>query len=67
MKRFALLFPFLAASLAAEPASLFDGKTFDGWEIRKGEEAWWSIRDGSLTGGSMEKKVPHNTFLVDQK
>ncbi|NNC88061.1 MAG: DUF1080 domain-containing protein [Akkermansiaceae bacterium] len=67
MKKFHLLFPFLAASLAAEPVSLFDGKTLNGWEVRKGEEAWWSVQDGALTGGSMEKKVPHNTFLASEK
>jgi putative membrane-bound dehydrogenase-like protein len=55
------------AAQAATPVSLFDGKSLEGWEVRAGEEAWWSIRDGALTGGSLETKVPHNTFLVSRE
>ncbi|MCH7226719.1 DUF1080 domain-containing protein [Haloferula sp. A504] len=43
MKRL-LLLPLLLATLHAE--SLFDGKSLDGWEIRKGEEQWWRVEDG---------------------
>ncbi len=42
---------------------LFDGKTLDGWTVRSGEEAWWRVQDGLLTGGSLETTVPHNSFL----
>jgi hypothetical protein len=62
---------FLAALLAitalvhAEPVSLFDGKTFAGWE---GETTkTWRIEDGALVGGSLAEKVPHNEFLATTK
>jgi hypothetical protein len=44
--------------------SLFDGESLEGWTIREGEEQWWRVQDGAITGGSLEKKVPHNTFLT---
>jgi len=46
---------------------LFDGKSLDGWEIRPGEEKWWKVQDGMITGGSLEEKVPFNTFLATKK
>ena len=53
-----------AASIAPQSTqSLFDGKTFDGWEVRSGEEDWWRVEDGKIVGGSLQKQVPHNTFL----
>ena len=45
----------------ARPVSLFDGRTFRGWE---GDTAGlWRIRNGALVGGSLNKKVLHNDFL----
>lgn len=42
-------------------ASLFDGKTFRGWE---GDTLHtWRIQDGALVGGSLTETVPHNEFL----
>ncbi len=59
-----LLFTLLAAAQAA-PVSLFDGKTFDGWE---GDTAkTWRIEDGALVGGSLAEKVAHNEFLATKK
>jgi hypothetical protein len=44
-----------------KPVSLFDGKTFRGWE---GDTAnVWRIEDGALVGGSLTDSVPHNYFL----
>jgi hypothetical protein len=41
--------------------SLFDGKTFSGWE---GDTLTiWSIKNGSIVGGSLDEMVPHNDFL----
>lgn len=60
--RRALLLPTLLATLHAE--SLFDGKSLDGWEIRKGEEEWWRVEDGFIVGGSLERKIPKNTFIT---
>ncbi len=53
--------------LHAEPVSLFDGKTLAGWEVREGEEKFWKVQDGLITGGSLEEKVPKNTFLTSSK
>ncbi|WP_075090819.1 PVC-type heme-binding CxxCH protein [Haloferula sp. BvORR071] len=53
--------------LPTPPVSLFDGKSLDGWEIRPGEEKWWKVQDGMITGGSLEEKVPFNTFLATKK
>jgi type 1 glutamine amidotransferase len=46
------------------PVTLFDGKTLDGWFVREGEEKWWRVKDGMIEGGSLEEKVPHNTFIT---
>ncbi|MEM7386243.1 MAG: PVC-type heme-binding CxxCH protein, partial [Verrucomicrobiota bacterium] len=47
----------------AEPVwtTLFDGKTFDGWEGNT--ESVWRIEDGVIVGGSMEGN-PQNEFLA---
>jgi hypothetical protein len=42
---------------------LFDGKSLDGWSIQEGEEQWWKVENGSIIGGSLEKPIPHNTFI----
>ncbi len=34
--------------------------------MRGGEEKWWRVAEGAIEGGSLEEKVPHNTFLVSQ-
>jgi hypothetical protein len=49
----------------AEPISLFDGKTFAGWEgdVTK----VWRIEDGAFTAGSLDKKQPRNEFLATTK
>ena len=51
-----------AAFQTLPPArSLFDGRTFAGWE---GDTAQtWRIREGTLVGGSTERFTPHNEFL----
>jgi hypothetical protein len=63
--------PALLASLAlalvahAAPVSIFDGKTFEGWE---GDTAkTWRIVDGAFVGGTLAEKVPHNEFLATKK
>ena len=57
-----LVLALLAVSvLRAAPASLFDGRTLDGWE---GDAKWWRVQDGALTGGSTTEKIPHNYFLA---
>lgn len=47
---------------AVKPVRLFDGKTFKGWS---GDTVnTWHIENGMLVGGSTEKTVPHNDFIV---
>jgi hypothetical protein len=61
-----VLFFLTTAALAAEkPVSLFDGKTFTGWE--GDTEKTWKIEDGCIVGGSLEQQVPRNEFLCTTK
>jgi hypothetical protein len=62
----ALLATFTLTLFAhAAPVSIFDGKTFEGWE---GDTAkTWRIADGAFVGGSLAEKVPHNEFLATKK
>ena len=47
--------------MIAGKVSLFDGKSFDGWE---GDTAHtWRIEDGAMVGGSLAEKVPRNEFI----
>src|SRR3954465_10605304 len=49
----------------AESRSLFDGKTFTGWE---GDTArTWRVEDGAIVGGSLDATVPRNEFLCTAK
>jgi putative heme-binding domain-containing protein len=63
-----LLFSVIGATpLAAAPVALFDGKSLAGWEIPAGEEKWWRVQDGSITGGILDENVPTNLFLSTTK
>ncbi|RYD60952.1 MAG: DUF1080 domain-containing protein [Verrucomicrobiaceae bacterium] len=67
MKR--ILIPLLCASSTllchAAPISLFDGKSFEGWD--GDTQKTWRIQDGALVGGSLTEKVPRNEFLATKK
>ena len=65
MKTFFCMVLLLSLTRAQTP--LFNGTSLDGWEIRAGEEKWWRVQDGMITGGSLTEKVPHNTFLSTKK
>ncbi|HLY75547.1 MAG TPA: DUF1080 domain-containing protein [Planctomycetota bacterium] len=59
---------YLVLVLAAMPtgpqaASLFDGKTLDGWE---GDPKVWRVVDGVIVGGSLQGNK-QNEFLVTKK
>lgn len=60
---FALLFLMIACknTNSEKAISLFDGKTFSGWE---GDTlTTWSIKNGTIVGGSLDEMVPQNDFL----
>ncbi len=69
MTRFLSLIVFLTATPALaddkKPISLFDGKTFTGWD--GDTEKTWKIEDGCIVGGSLETVVPRNEFLCTTK
>ncbi len=52
---------FSFAASAGEKTSLFDGKSFEGWE---GNLEMFRIEDGAIVGGTLEKPIPHNDFLA---
>lgn len=65
------LVPFLAALvltaslLHAEPAALFDGKSFAGWEGDM--KTTWRIENGEIVAGDVTKQQPRNEFLATVK
>lgn len=44
--------------------SLFDGRTFTGWE---GNLEYFRIEDEAMVGGTLKKPIPHNEFLCTKK
>ena len=50
--------PFVST---ADPVSLFDGRTFAGWEGDTNKT--WRIENSEIVGGSLEGDVPRNEFL----
>jgi hypothetical protein len=62
-----LLFWIILSVSFAGGQSLFDGKSLKGWMVQE-KEAWmWTIKDGAIVGGSLDKNVPHNTFITTEK
>lgn len=53
-----------AAALHAQPVSLFDGKTLDGWDF---DPVMWRVEDGVITGGSTTDKIKKNDFISTKK
>lgn len=56
--------PLAAAGPADERISLFDGKTFAGWE---GNLKMFRIEEGAIVGGNLQTKIPNNEFLCTTK
>jgi hypothetical protein len=56
---------WLAAAEESKPITLFDGKTFTGWE--GDTKKTWRIEDGAILGGSLETTIPRNEFLSTVK
>lgn len=54
----------LTVAQAAEPISMFDGQSLDGW---KGRSDLWSVKDGEIVGvTTADKPIETNTFLIWQ-
>ncbi|MDZ4401144.1 PVC-type heme-binding CxxCH protein [Prosthecobacter sp.] len=64
MRHLPLLAFLLTTSAFAEPVSLFDGKTLDGWDF---DPAMWRVEDGVITGGSTTEKIKKNDFISTKK
>ncbi|MBI2422715.1 MAG: DUF1080 domain-containing protein [Candidatus Hydrogenedentes bacterium] len=61
----ACLTALLCAGVApAGTSSLFDGKTFTGWE---GNLAIFRIEEGAIVGGTLQAPIAHNDFLCTTK
>lgn len=54
----------LSATAFAQPVSLFDGKTLDGWDF---DPQVWRVEDGLITGGSRTEKIRENYFICTKK
>jgi len=55
-------FGSLATAHAADPVSMFDGKSLEGW---RGRADLWSVADGSIVGRTTaEEPIKKNTFLI---
>ncbi len=57
----------ISAAPADDPGaavSLFDGKTFEGWE---GDQKTFRIEEGAIVGGSLKANVPRNEFLCTKR
>ncbi|MBK7642300.1 MAG: DUF1080 domain-containing protein [Planctomycetes bacterium] len=60
-----LLCPLLHAQDPVRSEELFDGSTLEGW---RGEEGFWSVEDGAITGTSTpEHLASRTTYLVCTK
>lgn len=60
----ALTLLLLATALHAEPVSIFDGKTLEGWDY---DPKVWRVEDGMITGGSTTEKIKENHFICTKK
>jgi len=54
-----------SAPKSAKHETLFDGKSFHGWEGDTNH--MWRIEKGTLVGGSLSDTVPHNDFLCTSR
>jgi hypothetical protein len=51
----------ISSVAAAQPVSLFDGKTFNGWE--GDTKKTFRIQEGAIVGGTLNERIPRNEFL----
>lgn len=63
--RLSLLLCLASFGAVAEPHSIFDGRTFAGWEGETNHI--WRIDNGCITGGSLNSIVADNSFLATRR
>lgn len=61
---FALLVSCGCATDEMRTVSLFDGRSFEGWE---GNLDYFRIQEGAIVGGSLQEPIPQNEFLCTEK
>jgi hypothetical protein len=61
----AVVLHLAALGAVAGPVSIFDGKTFAGWEGDTTKT--WRIVEGAIVGGSQTTTVPRNEFLASTR
>jgi hypothetical protein len=54
-------------SPSKDAVPMFDGKTLTNWKPAKGDEIFWSVKDGAIIGGDLKKPVPRNVWLISDK
>lgn len=54
-------------SAAEDAVSLFDGETLAGWHSSEADKPFFFVKDGEIHGGSLEKPVPRNVWLISDK
>ncbi len=52
---------------AEDAISLFDGTTLTNWKPAKGDEIFWSVKDGMINAGDLQNPVPRNIWLISDK
>ena len=52
------------AAAFAQPVSIFDGKSLNGWDF---DPKIWRVEDGMITGGSTTEKCKENVFICTKK
>ncbi len=57
--------PWLSAAEPGHAVSIFDGRTFQGWEGDTNNT--WRIENNALVGGRLLEKVPHNEFICTKR
>jgi hypothetical protein len=55
---------FSASFALADPISLFDGKSLDGWDFNP---QMWRVEEAVITGGSTTEKIKANDFISTKK
>jgi len=59
--------PVTEEKTTVEAVSMFDGESLKGWHTSEQDTPFFSVKDGEIRGGDLEKNVPRNVWLVSDK